>query len=110
LRRLGFSFCGSGRSLRLGYRRQPLCKLSRRPVRRRTGCRELLFLVSLPCRRVFLVSLSPRPFGSGGGGPNSREPLRHDWGELRAAAAGQDEGQARAQRSIRAGRVRDRRF
>jgi len=37
--------------LRLRDRREPLYKLdklSRRPVRRRTGCREL-FLVNLPC-------------------------------------------------------------
>jgi hypothetical protein len=70
LRRLGFSFCGSGRSLRLRDRRQPLYKLdklSRRPVRRRTGCREL-FLVSLPCRsfagQVGDGPISALPFGN----------------------------------------------
>jgi hypothetical protein len=57
-RRIGFSFCGFGRSLRLRNRRQPprqLDKLSRRPVRRRTSRHEL-FLVFLP-RRPFASKL-----------------------------------------------------
>jgi hypothetical protein len=46
--------------------RQPprqLDQLGRRPVRRRTGRRDLLFLVSLPGRRVFLVGLPCCPLG-----------------------------------------------
>jgi hypothetical protein len=60
--------------LRLRDLRQPPCKfdkLPRRPVSCRSCGRELLFLVSLPGRRVFLVSLSPRSFV----GKFSRQPL-----------------------------------
>jgi hypothetical protein len=59
-RRLGF-----GSSLLLGDLRQPPCQLDKfgcPTIRCRTGRRELLFLVSMPGRRVFLVALSCRPF------------------------------------------------
>ena len=54
--------------------RQPpsqLDKLPCRPVSCRSCGRELLFLVSLPGRRLFLVNLSPRPFA----GKLGRQPL-----------------------------------
>jgi hypothetical protein len=58
-RRLGFSFFHFGRRLRLrDLRKSPrkLDQLSRRPVRRRTGRRELILV-------LFLVGLSCRPLG-----------------------------------------------